>query len=139
MTVDEVRQIVAWLEAAGLTGFELTTPQGRLRLQLASPGHLVPQSSWAEPAPATPAIAARGTGVFLDAHPWSDTPLVRPGQRVQAGETAALLRTGALIQPVTAAEAGVVGDRLVTPGTLVGFGTPLFAFTPEDPPARSTP
>jgi biotin carboxyl carrier protein len=55
---------------------------------------------------------------------------------VRAGDIVALLRTGALIQPVTATEDGIVGAPLAVPGTVVGFGTPLMEFTPE---GRSTP
>ncbi|MBR0648332.1 acetyl-CoA carboxylase biotin carboxyl carrier protein subunit [Roseomonas terrae] len=136
MKADEVRQIAAWLEAAGLDSFELTTPTARLRLVLGGVVAPVAEASRPEALPAVPSLAARGTGIFLDAHPWSDAPLVRPGQRVRAGDIVALLRTRALIQPVTAAEDGIVGAQLVAPGTMVGFGTPLMEFTPE---TRSTP
>lgn len=136
MNADEVRQIIAWLEAAGLDSFELTTPTVRLRLTLGGMAGIAAELSQAEAAPAAPSLTARGTGAFLDAHPWSDTPLVRPGQHVRAGEIVALLCTGPLIQPVTAAEDGIVGARLVAPGTVVGFGTPLMEFTPQ---TRNTP
>lgn len=133
MTADEVRQIAAWLEAAGIDRFELTAPGMRLRLTLGGGGTRAAQP---EAPPVTPRLVARGTGLFLDTHPCGDAPLVRPGQRVRAGAIVALLHTGPLIQPVTAIEDGIVGALLVTPGTMVGFGTPLMEFTPE---ARNTP
>ena len=136
MTPDEVRQIAAWLEAAGLDRFELTTPTARLRLVLGGAVAPAAEAPRPEATPAQPSLVARGTGIFLNHHPWSDAPLVRPGQRVRAGEIVALLRTGALIQPVTAAEDGIVGAQLVVAGTMVGFGTPLMEFTPE---ARNAP
>lgn len=135
MNADEVRQIAAWLEAAGLDGFELTTPTARLRLTLSGDAPVAAEPLPVQPAPVPPSLTARGTGEFLAAHPYADAPLVQPGQRVQAGDIVALLRTGALIQPVTAAEDGVVGALLAKPGTIVGFGTPLMHFTPE---ARTT-
>lgn len=125
MNADEVRQIAGWLEAAGLDRFELTTPTARLRLTL---GAAVAPA--AEAPPPRPGLVARGTGEFLASHPWAEAPLVRPGQRVRAGDIVALLRTGALIQPVTAAEDGIAGAAVVAPGTLVGFGTTLMEFTP---------
>ena len=136
MTPDEVRQIAAWLEAAGLDGFELTTPTARLRLTLdcASPG--AAKTLPLQPAPEPPSLAARGTGEFLAAHPHADALLVQPGQRVRAGDIVGLLRIGVLIQPVTTTEDGIVGALLAKPGTIVGFGTPLMHFTPE---ARTTP
>jgi biotin carboxyl carrier protein len=131
MNVDDVRQIAAWLEAAGLDGFELTTPAAQLRLTLGGRAAVTAEPLPAQPAPKPAGIAARGTGEFLAAHPYADAPLVQPGQRVRAGDIAALLRCGTLIQPVTASEDGVVGALLATPGTVVGFGTALMHFTPE--------
>ncbi|MEO3471991.1 biotin/lipoyl-containing protein [Roseomonas sp. CAU 1739] len=136
MNTDEVRQIAAWLEAAGLDGFELTTPTARLRLTLGGGTPVAAAPLRVQPASEPPSLAARGTGEFLAAHPYADAPLVQPGQRVRAGDIVALLRTGALIQPVTASEDGIVGALLAKPGTIVGFGSPLMHFTPE---ARTTP
>ncbi len=136
MNADEVRQIATWLEAAGLDGFELTTPTARLRLTLGGGAPVAAEPLPVQPAPEPPSLAARGTGEFLATHPYADAPLVRPGQRVRAGDIVALLRCGALLQPVTASEDGVVGALLAAPGTVVGFGTALMLFTPE---GRNTP
>jgi biotin carboxyl carrier protein len=135
MNAEEVRQIAAWLEAAGLDDLELTTPKVRLRLTLGGAA-VAPAPASPQAPPEQPGLAARGTGEFLIAHPLAEAPLVRPGQWVRAGDIVALLRTGALIQPVTATEDGIVGAPLAVPGTVVGFGTPLMEFTPE---GRSTP
>lgn len=132
MTAEDVRQIAAWLEASGLDQLELITPQMRLRLKLGGDPAAVPVDSDTPPPPpaAPPCLEARGTGVFLPAHPWRDRPLVQPGQQVRAGEIVGLLRIGPLLQPVTAAVDGTVGRQIAAPGAMVGFGTPLMEFTP---------
>lgn len=133
MTPDDVRQIAAWLEASGLDTLELVSPQ--MRLRLVAGGAPAAPADAPPPAPAPACIEARLAGIFLPAHPWRDAPLVQPGQHVQAGEIVALLRAGALLQTVTAAVDGVIGQCLAAPGALVGFGTPLMDFSPD----RSTP
>lgn len=132
MTPEDVRQIAAWLEASGLDQLELITPQMRLRLQLGGDPASAPVEDDAPPQSPTaaPCLEARGTGVFLPAHPWRDTPLVQPGQQVRAGEIVGLLRVGSLLQPVTAVADGIVGRQIATPGAMVGFGTPLMEFSP---------
>lgn len=141
MTADDVRQVVAWLEAAGLDGFSLDTPGTTLRITL-DDGVEVRQAASAPSPPAEPPpfLQARGTGVFLPAHPCGDAPLVQPGQQVRAGEVVALLRVGPLLQPVTAPAAGTIGGCLAAPGSTVGYGTPVMEFRPDAPPqTRSTP
>lgn len=141
MTAEEVRQIAAWLEASGLDTLELTTPEMRLRLKLGGGVAATLPAGDASPTPAAapPCVEARGTGVFLPAHPWRDAPLVQPGQRVRAGDIVGLLRIGPLLQPVTATEDGIIGHCLAAPGALVGFGTALMEFTPDAPQDRRTP
>lgn len=138
MTPDQVRQIAAWLEASGLGTLELTAPEMRLRLALGAEAG--PAVGPPPPSPAAlPSLDARATGIFLPAHPWRDAPIVRPGQRVRAGEIVALLRIGPLLQPVTAATDGVVGRSLAAAGALVGFGAPLMEFIPDAPQESRAP
>lgn len=129
MTAEEIGQIAAWLRAAGLGTLELTSPQAKLRLKL---GATAPaEDRAAQPAAVPSSLDARATGLFLPAHPWCETALVEPGQRVQAGEIVAFLRIGPLLQPVTATSDGVVGRCLAAPHKPVDFGTKLFEFSPE--------
>ncbi|HEY4253574.1 MAG TPA: acetyl-CoA carboxylase biotin carboxyl carrier protein subunit [Roseomonas sp.] len=132
MKAEDVRQIAAWLQDAGIAAFSLETPQGSLHLEL-DPGALPPAA--APPVPAAQrdgaCITARGTGVFLATHPWHGAPLAEPGARVEAGQVVALLQSGRLYQPVTAPARGVLGHCLEPPGTLVDFGRPLLAFHPD--------
>jgi biotin carboxyl carrier protein len=136
MTADEVRQIAAWLEATQISQLELTAPGRRLRLTL---GGAAPSADPLPKASSSPhVITAGGTGVFLDTHPWTGVALASPGEPVRAGDVVGLLRTGLLLQPVTAPQDGILGARLAVPGATVGFGTPLIEFAPAPAQERST-
>jgi acetyl-CoA carboxylase biotin carboxyl carrier protein len=132
MTPDDIEQIIAWLEAAGLDSLSLTTPETRLRIMLGAGAAAQSFEAASSPPPAdvAPSLRARGTGVFLAAHPSADAPLVQPGTPVRAGDVVGLLRVGPLLQPVTATADGLVGRLLAEPGSLVEYGTPLMEFTP---------
>jgi acetyl-CoA carboxylase biotin carboxyl carrier protein len=69
-------------------------------------------------------------GVFLHAHPCATAPFVRPGARVQAGQTLGLLRIGVLLLPVTASRAGTVAAVRVEDGATVGYGAALVDLHP---------
>jgi acetyl-CoA carboxylase biotin carboxyl carrier protein len=55
---------------------------------------------------------------------------VRPGARVQAGQTLGLLRIGVLLLPVTASRAGTVAAVRVEDGATVGYGAALVDLHP---------
>ena len=53
-------------------------------------------------------------------------PFVRPATQVRAGQTLGLLQVGALLLPVTAPRAGIVGAIAgARTAAAVGYGTPL--------------
>jgi acetyl-CoA carboxylase biotin carboxyl carrier protein len=135
--LDQVAIIGAWLAATDIGELELSGPDGHLRLRRGGPS-AVPGRGGPEEAVAPPhdgsgedAVASPGFGLFLHAHPLRDAPLVRPGDRVMAGQVLALLKIGALLLPVRAPREGVVTTVLATEGSLVGFGDPLVALSPH--------
>jgi acetyl-CoA carboxylase biotin carboxyl carrier protein len=68
--------------------------------------------------------------VFLHNHPLAAAPLVRTGERVDAGQTIGLLKIGPLLLPVAAPQAGIVGGVHAADGLAVGYGTPLVDLYP---------
>lgn len=140
MTLEEIRQIFAWLEEAGIAAFELRTPQGGLRLRL--PDGPAPRGD-AAPSPALTdaqrCIRSPGVGVFLDAHPWLGEPLASPGTAVAEGAVVGLLRVGHLYRPVVAPCSGTLGQCLAAPGMLVDFGRPLLELLPATEPDSNGP
>jgi acetyl-CoA carboxylase biotin carboxyl carrier protein len=118
-----VRALSAALAGSDVVELELRGPGVHLRLRQDGAG--VARLALDRPGPGE-TIAAPGPGIFLDRHPLHPVPLAPPGTRVAAGDLVGLLRVGALLLPVTAPRAGVIGAALVAHDSAVGFGTPLF-------------
>jgi acetyl-CoA carboxylase biotin carboxyl carrier protein len=122
MTVEELRQVVRWLEDARIGELEVERDDGRMRIVL--------QEGAAE-SPEIDAdgerviVAAEVPGLFLVQHPQHAGPIVTPGAAVRAGDVIALIQIGSIYAPVVAGIDGTVAKILAMPETLVGFGTPL--------------
>ena len=127
MKVDELRQLVHWLEAAGIGALEVENGDCRLRLVLEPAG--------SPPTPATidqdagsdaaDVIAAEHPGVFLVRHPQRTTPVAPLGGVVRAGDIVGLIRIGTVLAPVIARKDGTLAKILAMPESLVGVGAPL--------------
>jgi acetyl-CoA carboxylase biotin carboxyl carrier protein len=122
-TPEQLRQMAAWLAGTDIGLLELRTPDGAVRLgRNGSPA--ADESIAPDPAPTV--VTASSVGAFLHAHPLHDAPVVRPGERVAAGQDLGLLRIGPLLLPVDAPVAGRVTLVHVETGHTVGYGTALF-------------
>ncbi|MGG5823478.1 acetyl-CoA carboxylase biotin carboxyl carrier protein [Falsiroseomonas sp. HW251] len=119
-----VATLSRWLDATDIDGLELSGPEGALTLGRAGAARIADAAPRQAAAPV--AIAAPSPGVFLDRHPLAAHPFAETGDEVAEGEPLACLQVGALLIPVRAPGAGIVAERLAEPGTLVGYGTPLF-------------
>ena len=83
-------------------------------------------------------MTSSGFGLFLHAHPLHETPFIRRGDRVFAGQVLGLLRIGALLLPVRAPHGGVVKAFAAPDGLLVGFGDRAMILSPSAaPPVRA--
>ena len=69
-------------------------------------------------------------GVFLHAHPLSETPLASARSRVSRGQPLGLLRIGAVLQPVRSPRDGILARVVALDGALVGYGDALFELEP---------
>ncbi|MGJ7500813.1 acetyl-CoA carboxylase biotin carboxyl carrier protein [Variovorax sp. ZT5P49] len=121
-------QLADWLRGTDIGLLELRTPQGTLRL--GRQGDEIIELPDEEAEPELLKIPAPSLGIFLQGHPLATTPLVRTGQRVEAGQTIGLLKIGPLLLPVTAPQAGIVDNVHVADSLAVGYGTPLFDLHP---------
>jgi acetyl-CoA carboxylase biotin carboxyl carrier protein len=132
-TVEQLKQLAAWLAGTDIGLLELRTPGGTVRLGRdgAAGGEIVQLNGprapdeEAAPAPARSIATASSVGVFLHAHPQGEAPIVRIGERVLAGQEVGLLQIGPLLLPVNAPIAGRVCAVRSDSGCTVGYGAAL--------------
>ena len=129
MVIDQLRDLAAWMDVAGIDELELTGPSFRLRLNGVD---VCAQNLDAapDPQPSRHVVTAPTVGLFLHRHPLHATMLAPEGARVRAGQALGLLRIGPLLVPVTAPWDAIVGTTLVADETIVGFGTGLVELHP---------
>lgn len=129
MTVEELRQLAQWLEDAGIGVFEFEGDEFRLRMTVqpdtaAGPVSLAIDDG--EDRDDGVIVAAELPGIFLVKHPHGAAPLTPIGGRVRSGDLVGLIQVGSIYAPVIAGCDGTLAKVRAAPGTLVGFGTPLF-------------
>jgi acetyl-CoA carboxylase biotin carboxyl carrier protein len=140
MPFEHIEQISAWLAEAGIDQFELSGPDGTLRLGRAGRDGDEPDDAFAAINLAEAGIGgensftvnAPAAGILLHRHPMQQAPLAPSGSRVRAGQTVALLQIGALLLPIDAPRGGTVTTLLVQEGALVGYGTEILLLSATD-------
>jgi biotin carboxyl carrier protein len=130
MKVEELRQVVQWLEDARIGTFEIENDDCRLRMVLQ------PDVARGNPVSVTiddgdnrgdgVIVAAETPGLFLVQHPQHAAPIAPLGGLVRTGDLIALIQIGSIYAPVIASTDGTLAKILTVPQVLVGFGTPLF-------------
>jgi acetyl-CoA carboxylase biotin carboxyl carrier protein len=131
--LDHIDQLCAWLASTDIGLLELKGPTASLRLLHDGPDVAVQTFDGTEATqPHQPALVVRapGPGVFLDRHPLRESAMAPVGADVLAQAPLGFLQVGPLLMPVPAPLTGTVLDVLVPPGTVVGYGTPLFSLQP---------
>jgi len=128
----QIEQIAAWLAATDIGLLELRGPGQMLLLRHDGAGvevvDVVQTDGAAAPAaPVLHTVNAPSVGVFLHRHPLREDTLAAPGSAVRAGQALGLLQVGLLLLPVLAPADATVLELLVAHGTVVGYGTQLFA------------
>jgi len=126
----QASQFAAWLVDTDIGLLELRTPHGTLRLGRQGDDIVELPTEMDEVKSELVSVHALSLGVFLHSHPLAAAPLVRAGERVEAGQTVGLLKIGPLLLPVTAPLAGIVDGIHVANDVAVGYGTPLVDLHP---------
>ena len=134
LVIDQLRDLAAWMDVAGIDQLELTGPSFQLRLTGGDVCAQIHQSGSSSRDTASPpvrhVVTASTVGLFLHCHPLHTTMLAPEGARVRAGQVLGLLRIGPLLVPVVAPWDATVGTMLVADETIVGFGTGLVELHP---------
>lgn len=139
MTID-VDQIIAqmeWVASRGLRAFAVETDTFRLSLVRGTGGPALDAAPVAtQETPLAPQERTRATtaptidsplaGLCQLASAPGAAPFAEPGMTVVAGQTLCLIEAMKVMTSVTAADAGVIDAVLVSDGTMVEAGTPLF-------------
>ena len=134
---DLARQLVQVMREGGLGSLDLR--QGDLRVSLRAQQEQVVQAVAPQPGIAQapePAVAPQPEdatflitspmiGTFYTAPGPGERPFVEPGQRVEAGETVAIIEAMKIMNEIVAEKGGVVVEILVENGDAVEYGHPL--------------
>jgi biotin carboxyl carrier protein len=135
--LNEIQQLIAWLEASGMRSLELNRAGEYLRLTVSGGDHNQignldgASGSSTPPAEGTGRVAlAESAGIFLSAHPMRSTPFVKIGDTVRKNDVVGLLKTGLIYAPVTAPSEGVVSKIVATDGEMIGYGSPVLELSP---------
>ncbi len=103
-------QILLLMQRYGITCFDYS--EGKSQMSLRMP-HL------------HETVTAPCAGIFRDAHPATGKRASGP---FKTGDILGFLQTGPMLRPVTAPRDGRSVRLLACPGTIAGYGTPLFDF-----------
>ena len=126
--LDEVRRVLAHVQASDATEVELSHGRFRLRLRRRPGQRRQPAEAEASaemPATGSASIVAPLTGVFYRAASPADPPFVAAGDVVQPDTVVGLIETMKIFNEVLAERAGRIADILVESGELVHAGDTL--------------
>lgn len=124
MKVEELHQVVRWLEEARIGVFEIESDGCRVRIVQGNPVSVTIDDG--EDRGDGVIVAADVPGTFLVQHPQHAGPIAPVGESVRAGDVLAFIKIGSIYAPAIASTDGTLAKILTVPQTLVGFGTPLF-------------
>ncbi|MRK21929.1 acetyl-CoA carboxylase biotin carboxyl carrier protein [Pseudomonas sp. JG-B] len=148
MKLDFIESLVDLAERARLSELEYREGDSRVSLRFAgtSNGHTADEGSRAESlhpvaqaqprtsaadASAVHTITSPLVGIFYRAPSPDKPPFVAVGDRVEVGQTLAILEAMKMLNPIEADRTGRIVEVLPEDGTSVDFGAPLFKIEEE--------
>ena len=135
MNDQEIFELMARFDASAATKMKLSV--GNFSLELEKDGAAascgaaptpLPRSAEDSAAPAGTFLTAPLVGTFYLAPEPGAEPFVRPGQRVEKGQTVAMLEAMKMMSEVQAPCDCVIQEVLAQDGALVSFGDPLMRY-----------
>lgn len=130
MTPHDIHRLGLAAQRAGIAELVLDGDGASLRLSMGRVERAVVRTDMARAAPDGPGqIRAPAVGIFRTAHPATGRVPVQPGEAVAGGQLVGYLQSGSVLRPVLATQPGTLGAPLVADGSVVGYGTPLYALT----------
>jgi acetyl-CoA carboxylase biotin carboxyl carrier protein len=139
MDFDRLTALTKWMSGSPLAELEWSDGNLRVKLVKANRSATTGSGQAVAPAPAKQASPAVADNVvtapfFGVVHltPSPDTPaFVALGQEVKEGDTLCTIEAMKVFSTVAAERSGIVAEILVSPGTEVSVGQPLFRFAAD--------
>ena len=134
MDIDEIKELIALAQEAGLAELEIAEGIGagkkRIRIVRALPNaageSVVGRAPGTPPASPGGVFAAPHAGTFYRAPAPGEAPFVETGREVSAGDTLCIIESMKMMNKVESDRAGTVAEVLVENGQPVETGAALF-------------
>lgn len=138
MNESDIRKYAGLMRELGLTGLEITENDRVVRLECngaapQSAGVSAPAAAPEKPQESGDYISVRSpiVGVFYAAPAENAEPYVSVGDRIEKGQTLAIIEAMKLMSEIPAEVGGTVLEICVTSGQVVEYGTELFRIRRE--------
>lgn len=133
MDIRKIKKLIDLMIESDLQALEVKEGDQSISLTRRSPVMSTIAPSMTEPMPEVRtqrgAIEASPmVGVFYAAPNPGESPFVKVGQTVQAGDTLAIIEAMKIMNPIEATHSGVIDEILVKNADVVQYGQPLFRF-----------
>ncbi len=133
MDIRKIKKLIDLMIESDLQALEVKEGDQSISLTRRSPVMSAIAPSMTEPMPEVRtqrgAIEASPmVGVFYAAPNPGESPFVKVGQTVQAGDTLAIIEAMKIMNPIEATHSGVIDEILVKNADVVQYGQPLFRF-----------
>lgn len=142
MDIEKIRTLIALMEENELVNLEVSSEDEHISLtrhyDAPAPAIMAaPAAAVGAPAAAseTKSSAKSGSvetspmvGVFYAAPSPNDPPFVKVGQKVQAGDTLAIIEAMKIMNHLEATQSGIIDEILVSNGEVVQFGQPVIRY-----------
>lgn len=134
--VDTVGALIELMSAGGITELDVSTGSLAIRLRGGSAGEPVvtppvavvappPEIVMPQPAANEHAVTAPMIGTFYISPAPGEPPFVRPGDRVDAGQTIGIIEAMKIMNEIAADRSGTISELVASNGQAVEYGSPL--------------
>ena len=143
MDIEKIRTLIALMEENELVNLEVSSEDEHISLtrhyDAPAPAIMAAPAAAAVGVPAAASEAKSSAkagsvetspmvGVFYAAPSPNDPPFVKVGQKVQAGDTLAIIEAMKIMNHLEATQSGIIDEILVSNGEVVQFGQPVIRY-----------